>query len=225
MPGSALILTSLTTPASKPFRLWAGGSDILKGSSGQGVPIDSISIVDAGWNTPGTMTFTYEDPAKAYALPAGCVMSFWDYTKNAAIWGGFLTNRTRIPDFGQQGISVQCSAIDWSAQLDWNLIDRTITYPAGLTDAAIFQGLLGEFGKGLNPASPFITVTNSSMPTMTFGDQTLRSGLEQVCAAAQDTVGLGTERRYYVDVNQLTHYYALETFTAPYRVTDSWNGL
>ena len=226
MPGAVLIELALTTAATaKPYRLLVNGTDILTGPSGRGVPVESLSIVDAGWNTPGTLSFLYEDPILAYAMPAGALVQFVDTSKVIPAWSGFLTQRTRVPAFGDQGIAVQCSAIDGSVLLDRNLVDRSITYPAGLSDQAIFQGLIGEFGIGMNAASPYIQMTNPSMPLMTFGDQTLRSAVEQLCAAAQDSMTVGTERHYYVDPGFYPHYFAVESNTAPYQVTDNWNGV
>lgn len=174
---AAVIGTTVTTPDTKPFRLFINNEDVLKGSSGEGVSIDSIEWESGGTGSPARLQFVHSDPAKVRTFTGGAEVRFWDQSNDTNLFGGYLVGRTSTPAFGQQGRATQLIATDYSLELDSNIV-QPCRYPAGLTDQTIIQGLCGRFLKGtLSFAAASVASTNTNMPAMKFELSTLRTAL------------------------------------------------
>lgn len=219
MPLHVAIAALLTTPATVPYRLFVNNVDVLKRSDGSGVALGSVQIEYAGSGDPAALRFSHDDPAKAFTIPGHAEVRLWNQATDADEFGGYLMGRTSKPGFGQQGRETALVATDRSIILDQNLV-TAIAYPAGLSDRAIIQGLLGNFCVGnLTSSAANIDLTNSAMPAMRFEMQTLRSALDQVAVAAAGD-GLG-ERTLYVTAAGVVRYFRTSSASAPYVVTDA----
>jgi hypothetical protein len=219
MPNAAIVATTVTTPDSKPFRLFIAGEDVMKGTQQDGVPLNSIEFESAGANSPARLSFDHEDPAKIRTIGGHAEVRYWDQAAGEDIFGGYLLGRTSSPAFGQQGRLTQLIATDWSLELDRNLVTG-ISYPAGLSDQALVQGICGNFLVGtLSYSSATVALTNAAMPAMTFEPQSVRAALEQIAAAANGD-GQG-ERSLWVDAKRRINYRLAISDTAPYLITDN----
>lgn len=219
MPNVAILATALTTHAAHGFSLFVAGEDVIApvGSANKGVPLDSIRITEGGDNSAGSLSFLFEDPAKAYSLPASAEVVLWDAAQNIPLFGGFIVSRSLVPAFGQQGRSVQVTCTDYSPLLDKTLVP-VFAVPAGLSDQAILQSLISNFGGRLSGLSDTIALTNASMPGLSFIGLTMRQAIETVADAA------GTNRVYWVDSLKRLNYTNASALTAPFLVKDNPSG-
>ena len=210
-----------------PYSLQVNGTDVIRrtGTLGQrvGVPLESIRVTEVGANGAGTLSFLYEDPVRAFALPARASVRFLDHTVTAAgttVFGGLAQTRRIVPAFGQQGLAYTVDCVDYNRLLDVTVVPK-LKYKAGYSDKALLQGVVAHSSRHafLLTHTSFITQTKASMEAMDFSGMTLRAAIEAIQAAA------GTSSQYYVDVNGYLHYYTGATEAAmgaaPYTFTDN----
>lgn len=205
---AAIVATTVTTPDTKPWRLFVDEEDILTGSR-SGVPLTSISWELAGSNTPAQMAFEHWDPARAFALPGRGRVRFWS-SANGDEFQGRLIGREWDVAFAR-GRIVRMRATDASvAALDRNIVERC-RFPAGLTDVDIIQGLCGQWARGreftwldAEGSETFLSITNVSMPAMVFEPQSLRSALDYVGLTANDNDSL--QRVTFIDGKRRLRY-------------------
>jgi hypothetical protein len=217
MPDLALALgTGLVGTGVKPYRLFVNGEDILTGTGG--VPLDTLEWSHSGTSGPADLSAEHWDPPRAFTIAGHAEVRLWDQALDEDLFGGYLTGREFNPAFAT-GRVAKLRAIDYSIELDRNLVTK-ISYPAGLSDRAIVQGLLGNFLRGtLVNSAAYIAETNTSMPAMEFEMQSLRAALEQVATLANGD-GLG-QRFVWVDPKyRAVRYARVRPSAAPYTITD-----
>jgi hypothetical protein len=209
---AAVIATTVTTPETTPFRLFVAGEDIYAG-------LQSLEWEHAGSNGAAALRANHYDATEAFSLPGHGEVRYWDQANDVDLFGGYLMGRTASPiPSVTTGRMTQLVATDYSIELDRNLVTG-ISYPAGLSDQAIIQGLCGNFLKGtVSFFAATVAETNTSMPAMVFDMQSLRSALEQVATAANGD-GLG-ERQVWVDASRRLRYRRTSATSAPYTITD-----
>jgi hypothetical protein len=210
---------------SAPFRLFVNDEDILTpqpGGSG-GVPLESISWEFSGGGSPATMAFEHWDPPRAFNIGGHAKVRFWSLADETQFTGNLIARVSR-PAFGT-GRIVEMRAVDLSLDLDRTVVERC-SFPAGLSDQAIIQGLCGQFLMGSDitysdsdGSSTFIEAYNISMPAMTFEMQTLRSALEQVAITANASEGV-TLTLYVDEVGRLNYHSQLTGPAAPYVIVE-----
>lgn len=227
MPGLAVVATQLTTPDTKPYRLFVENDDVLTGAGGFGVPIESLQWEHSGGNSPAVLSADFVDQLRAITIQGHADVRLWDNTAGTDLFSGLLMARAANV-IAPSGRVTQMRAQDASLELDRNIVTGC-SFPAGLSDRDIIQGLCGQFLKGTlsfnatDGVTTFIASTNAAMDAMTFEMQTLRSAIEQVAIAANED-GLG-ERFLYVDAQRRIRYRKAPTaLTAPYAITDGVPG-
>ena len=220
MANLAVIATTVTTPATIAYRLFWGTDDVI-GSGATGLDVETFSITESGGGESGSMRFRHQNTALGFALPGGAEIRLWQQATDTDLFRGRVEGRLLTQTL-PSGASVDVRCIDTSAILDRSLVTG-IAFPGGLSDQAIVQGLVGNFAGEPLYAQAFVLSTNTSMPAMTFGSQSLRAAIEQVAAAAcGDGQGL---RGFYVDVNRQVHYFLGDEGTAaPYVIHDAPTG-
>jgi hypothetical protein len=122
MTTGAVLAAALTDHSAHPFSLLLNGEDIIKGISGKGVPIESVSISERGPNGIDSMEFRLDDPGKVYALAGGEEIVLWDNVTADPLFGGYLETYDEVAGFGQQGRYWDCRALGYSATLDRILV-------------------------------------------------------------------------------------------------------
>ena len=156
---------------SEPFRLFVNDEDILGNAPSGGVPLESLEWEYAGSNSPATMSFEHWDPPRAFSISGRARVRFWSLADDD-LFQGNLVGRESDPAFAT-GRTVGMRATDASvAALDRNIVTRC-SFPAGLTDKDIIQGLCGQFARGSDftwldaeGATEYIGITNVAMPAM-----------------------------------------------------------
>lgn len=216
MPELGVLATQIQTVASRPFSLYVNSEDVIApiGSLNRGVPLDSISITEAGANSPGSMTFRIDDPVKGFSLAPAADVVLWDRVQNVPLFGGYLLTRSLQPDFGQQGRSMDCVCTDYSPLLDLRLVPSFAT-PAGISDQAAIAALVGNFGGELIASSATVSIVDSSLPALSFIGLTLRQAIEKVAAAADPNAV------YWLDSLKRLWYTNASSLTAPYVLSDA----
>jgi hypothetical protein len=196
---------------------------VTKGPNGAGVPAQTLQIGSGIDAAVGTFQAQLEDPTLAYLLAARSRVQVIDDTASPpAQFDGWLTARTAVPAFGQQGQATALQAAGSASMLDASIITPAISYPAGMSDQAIIQSLVSTYLVGQLNVSTYVQATNVGMPAMAFGSQTLRSAIEQVALMANgDAQG---ERHYYVDPSGFLHYFLTETNPAPKNISTVASG-
>jgi hypothetical protein len=210
---------------SDPFRLFVNDEDILTPQSGGsgGVPLESLEWEYSGGSSPAAMSFDHWDPPRAFSIAGHARVRFWSLADDTQFTGNLIA-RVSQPAFAT-GRIVQMRAVDLSLDLDRNVVERC-SFPAGLSDQAIIQGLCGQFLVGSEVsflgnvgATSYIDLIESTMPAMTFEMQSLRSALEQVAI----TANADENRPYtiYVDeVGRLNYHATLTGPAAPYAIVE-----
>lgn len=218
-------LLSNADKTSKPFRLWINDVDILGNPASGGVPLGSISWEYAGSNSPAAMTFDLWDPPRAFSLPGGSRVRFWSLADGDTFQGNLL-GRTSDPAFAQ-GRIVKMRAADSSiSALDRNVVEPC-SFPAGLSDVAIIQGLCGQWARGnhftwldADATGTLMSITViGAMPAMTFEAMSLREAIDLVAIAANSDESL--QRYAYIDEKRRLRYgVQFDGGAAPYVIVE-----
>jgi hypothetical protein len=201
----------------KPYSLFVNSVDIISPAGGKGgVPLDSIRLVDSGRNGQSTLEFLHKDPLKAFALPPGAEVSFYD-ARTGTMFGGYLVTRSLAPMASQQGRAVKCNALDYSIALDRHAVRGSWSSGTLATDTAILTGIFGWEGTGLTVASHTTTTIGANQ---VFAHMPMRQVVEQCQTIAQGI--LNVPIGYLVDAAKAMHYFKVADFsyTAPGPVTD-----
>jgi hypothetical protein len=206
----------IANPATKPYSLFINSVDVISPAAGKGaVPLGSIRIVDNGHNGQSTMEFLHQDPAKAFAIPAGAQVSFYD-ARTGTMFAGYLIARSLEPFPSQQGRMVKCSAVDYSIALDRHAVRGSWSSGTLTTDSAILTAVFGWEGTGLTVAAH----SSTAIGTQIFAHIPMRQVVEQCLTIAQgiNNVPLG----YLVDPAKAMHYFKIADFSyaAPGPATD-----
>jgi hypothetical protein len=216
MPHVAILGTALTTHAAHPFSLFIAGTDVIApvGSTNKGVPIESITITEAGVNVAGEMSFTFEDAARAYSFGTMAEVVLWDEGQGIPLFGGFVVRRQKVPALGNQGTAVRFTCTGYDPLLDQRVVPA-FAVGAGWSDQAIIQALVGQFGGPIRALGSTISNTNASMPPLAFTNVTLRQAIEQVADAA------GVGRVMWIDSLRRLWYTNASALVAPFGVSDN----
>jgi hypothetical protein len=122
VPNAAVVAAALTTPAAHPWSLQLAGLDVLKepgGAGGFGVPVESVSITEAGPGGVSSIEFTIDDPAREVSIPDGAEIQYWNLTAGVPVFRGFVDSHTATPAFGDQGRRYAVQGVGVEIWLDW----------------------------------------------------------------------------------------------------------
>ena len=210
------IPTGIVSSTARPVSFWIADRECVENVGYGWVEQASVLLTESGATATGSASFVHRAGAGGWSPPGGAEVRVVDNTNARTLWGGHLTTRQRRPEQAGQGHYTYCSAVDYSAMLDTQLVAPPIAYAAGFSDQGLVQFLVGQYGGKLRAPSDTVASTNASMPALRFADVTLRQALEQIATAA------GTGRAYYVDSEHRVHYFnGNEGTTAPKAIDDN----
>jgi hypothetical protein len=222
----AVIPQGLTAPIAT---LTVAGRNIISPIAGakNGVPLDSIEITDNGINAASTLTFTHEDPALAYALPAGAEMTFQDFRAGTPVgpllFGGYLVSRELVPGFGPGGLSVRCICTDYSLALDRRVLVSLWQTFINRTVQDILTNIMGYIGFPMPASCPSdsTVIPASTAAPLAFQGIPARSIVEQLVSRAQGIAntpfGYLTIPAKYLFILKLSAW----TYAQPANITDA----
>lgn len=209
MAVAAIVATALTDRSVRSKTLTLDGLDLVlrPGTTGNsyGVPIETVHVLEAGPGGVSTMEFTVEDPNIEIILDEGQRVNFWDVTRDAPIFSGFVQSWRFVPAVGRL-IEVRCVGLD--VLLDWMIIP-TLTVPINTRlDTAAQMCVNAALGLGVplnatvaagvfqgNQANPIGDQSNLMSYDVVVDGKTLREALQDVINSPP--IGFSTNRSIY----------------------------
>lgn len=208
----AVLATALTDRARRSKGLYLGGVDVAseRGAVGNrvGVPIESVSVTEAGPGGVSSMTFSVDDPGLGVGIARGMDVRFHDHVTDAPDFLGFVQGYTVAPAFGDQGRHIDVQAIGIEAVLDWAMTTSDLTFPggsitrvataiqtivansAGLGPIRAFANDAFSNGTQASPLSSIVTTPNAasfSIPTGTTVREAIRTVIANMPLPGPDT--------------------------------------
>lgn len=127
-----------------PRALWVNGTDVrLKSGSATnryGVPIDTVTVTEAGPPGVSSMQFTLEDPSKEITLNIADPVQFYDLTNDRPLFTGWVQSWTATVFGLGRSYAVEC--IGAEAVLEWQIVP-SLTIPSGTKIHDAFQAAYG----------------------------------------------------------------------------------
>lgn len=210
MPHVGLTSALFTDFTTRPKSLQVGSLEVLKqaGTPGNlyGVAIDSISLTHAVPGQVSSLSFTIDDPANALTMPDGVLVKFWDLTRDAALFLGFIDSWEPTPFGTGRSIAVECKGVE--AVLDWLYVPNAISWTAGQSLIDVIQSAVAQSsgigfplrdfnlpGSGSSIANP-VGFAFGAGPKMvaagTAGPGSLRDVLQTACDSTDGSLAGGT---------------------------------
>ena len=199
MPNTAMLGASLTDHSVRTYSLTQGGLDVLKQPGGlAGVPIETISVTEAGPGGVSTMAYTVEDPLGVIPLPLdGSEVLFYDIASDHPEFRGFIQGVSIEPrPPGGRYIRVECQGVE--AILDWKLASGNFSTSQSAGDAwqslAAYSGLrdfIAAGGSEGTQAAPIsgIAAGLAISVALSISERTLRDALSMVWTAVAASSG------------------------------------
>lgn len=233
MPLAAVIATQLHGPAGAIYGLWIDNLNVRPF-----VPIDSVTITEAGPGGVSSMSFVIEDPTGVIPIPtAGAVIRLQEFTFDTPAFLGYVSDyNVQVMGIGR---TITVEAVGVEIVLDWTAVPITylartpITppYPAvdgvnGATD--LNPGRLSEniwyLANVIGPISDirlnlFAPLNNGTTPVD--GDASLpvgtlfKSGLFPEIASLGHPVGPGSLRQALEDAIKASFYGSFGSTNVP----------
>lgn len=227
MPLAPTVATQLTTPPTAPaFSLWVEGLDVIRdpGGSGFGTPIESVSVELAAPGNVSGMTWSVDDPGKAWTPRAGDRVLLYDHVRGRPVFGGFLKVPTSV---GALGTARQWLLEAWGNEvvLDWSILTTDLVFASGTLMKDAVQAICGAArwgAPGVNwTSSPTALATpTQAQPVGDFGGSIIAFG-STLTIAAGSTVRAAL-RKVGDAFRQL---FNTDGYFVPMFTVDPWMGL
>jgi hypothetical protein len=205
MPNSGAVATTLTTPASAPWSLFAGPYELTSGAvGGPAIDLSSLRFEDTGTSEVGTLEFDVIDMGLASQLVDCMPIRVEDNLTPRTAWTGELVSRA--PTVVASGAAIHVTCHDVGLYLDSSLVpsdarqNNSAYFGAGTrleSDRLRIMYLLAIYGSRLSADASQISLyvtkgANGMLPQRWLG-LNLRQAAETVASAAGPDILVTTD--------------------------------
>lgn len=201
-----------------------------------------VDVTGTSWSESGTETPSqFECTVASGEVSSKTITAGYDFTGQTVIlqdignsrklWSGFVVEQ-KIVHGAASAVYYTLRGVSWDALLDrytipkWrSTLDGTKQTRLILSDRAMVQKLIADYGYSITANNSNVSNTNADMPRLTLTAVTTRDALQAVADAAAWPAS-PKARRFYVDFDKQLHYFKdTEGTSAPFQIGDRlYNG-